>query len=158
MIPFFLLAIGLLLVFTDFYLASIVLGSIGGFVILASIFAFAIEYESLLALFAYVFFVIAALVALVKFALWLFKSTEPNASLYSDSSQEGFTASSFDPTAVGKIGIVLADLKPGGYIAVEGHKHAAISLSGYITKGHKVFVVGGEGENLTVQSFTKDEI
>lgn len=65
--------------------------------------------------------------------------------------QEGFQASEYDKTAIGKTGVVLADLKPGGYILVDDKKHQAISLSGYIAKGEEVSVIGGQEESLIVK-------
>ncbi len=47
-------------------------------------------------------------------------------------------------------------MKPGGQVVIEEKKHSAISLSGYITKGNKVKVVGGEGESLTVKLYKEN--
>ena len=59
--------------------------------------------------------------------------------------------SKFEKHAIGKIGIVLTDLKPGGFILIEGKQHQAISQSGYITKGEEVIVVSGQEESLLVK-------
>lgn len=151
MLPFYLLAIGCFLIFCEFYLAGFVVGTLGGIFIFASVILFAIQYESLIALIAYIVVVGIILFYLCKFALWKVRRTKSKSSLYSENNQEGFSASSFDNSAIGKTGIVVADLKPGGYILIEGKKHAAISLSGYLPKDSKVVVLGGEGESLTVK-------
>lgn len=65
--------------------------------------------------------------------------------------QTGYQASEYDTSAIGKKGVVLADLKPGGYILVEGKQHPAISISGYIPKGEEVEIVGGQEQSLMVK-------
>ncbi len=47
---------------------------------------------------------------------------------------------------------MLSDLKPGGYIAIEGQQHQADFISGYIPQGDEIVVVAGEGESLLVKS------
>lgn len=150
MLPFYLLAIGCFLIFWEFYLAGFVLGTLGGLLVFTSIVLFAIQYSALASV-VYVIGVGVVLAAVCKFAIWKVKSTKSKGSLYSENNQEGFTASTYDQTAIGKKGIVIADLKPGGYISIEGKKQAAISISGYIAKGETVLVLGGEGESLTVK-------
>jgi membrane-bound ClpP family serine protease len=150
MLPFFLLTIGCFLIFCEFYLAGLVVGTLGGVLVFASIILFAIQYESTIALMAYIIIVGIILFYLCKFALWKVRATKSKSSLYSENNQEGFIAATFDKSTIGKVGVVIADLKPGGYILIEGKKHAAISLSGYLPNGSVVRVIGGEGESLTV--------
>jgi membrane-bound serine protease (ClpP class) len=95
--------------------------------------------------------VIIGLYYLFKFALWRIRHAKPGTGIYSEADQEGYTASAYDKSAIGKEGIVETDLKPGGHIIVEGKKHSAISQSGYITKGSKVVVISGQGEIITVK-------
>jgi len=45
----------------------------------------------------------------------------------------------------------LTDLKPGGYILVEGKQHQALSNTGYIVKGKEVKIIGGQEESLIVK-------
>lgn len=156
MMPFILLGVGLLLIFFEFYLPGGVLGVLGGAVVIGSIVVFAMQYESLVAIILFAICSIAAVGFLFKFALWKIRNAEPGMSIYSDSDQEGYVASTFDKSAIGKVGVVESDLRPGGHITVEGKKHLAISLSGYITKGSEVIIVGGQGESLTVKHYKKD--
>ena len=151
MIPFIVLALGLLLIFFEFYLPGGVVGALGTLVVIASIVLFMMQYDSLIAIILYIAAVFGALFYLFRFALWRIKTAKPEHSVYSASHQEGYIASTYDKTAIGKLGVVQSDLKPGGYIIIEGRKHYAISQSGYLTKGSTVVVTGGQGESLTVK-------
>ncbi|WP_052236405.1 NfeD family protein [Candidatus Protochlamydia amoebophila] len=78
--------------------------------------------------------------------------TRQEYSIYLKKDQKGFQASEYDRNAIGKLGMVLTDLKPGGYILIEGKQHQAISLTGYISKGEEVIVVSGQEESLIVKN------
>jgi membrane-bound serine protease (ClpP class) len=149
--PFILLAIGLLLIFIEFYLPGAVMGIAGGIFVFASIIVFAFRTNSPLEIILFIIGTIAALSLLIRFALWRIRTAKPDYSIYSDGAQVGYVASGFDKTAVGKTGTVLSDLKPGGYVLIEGKQQQALSVSGYITKGSEVIVIGGQEESLLVK-------
>lgn len=151
MLPFIFLIAGLLLIFLEFFLPGGIMGTLGAIVVIASIAMFAMQYDSLILVVLYAFFSIVLVVVLFRFALWRITHGEPGKTIYSDDDQEGFIASHFDKSAIGKEGIVDTDLRPGGHIIVGDKRHSAISLSGYVSKGEKVKVIGGEGESLTVK-------
>ena len=155
MMAFILWGLGLLLIFIEFYLPGAVMGISGGILILASVVLFGYQWQSpaLVALYALACLISIGLV--IKFAMYAIRSAKPSRSIYSNHDQRGYVASSFDQSAIGKKGIVLSDLKPGGYILIEGKQHQAISESGYITKGSEVLVLKGEGESLIVKSIKK---
>jgi len=146
-----LLIIGFVLVFIEFFLPGIVMGVMGGILILASIILFAVESNSIIATFVFVVASITALALLVKFALWKMQNSSPEYSVYSDDNQEGFYAAAKLPHAIGKIAIAMTDLRPGGYVNIEGHRVQAISRSGYITKGSEVEIIANEEESLIVK-------
>lgn len=152
MTPFIVLALGLLLVFIEFYLPGAVMGIAGGVLIATSIFLFAVQASAVWAVILYVVAICIALAYLIKFALWRIRTTEPEQSIYSDANQSGFVASSYDKTAIGKQGVVLSDLKPGGYVLIDGIQHQALSEEGYITQGSAIEVIGGQEESLIVKS------
>jgi len=156
MIPFIYLGLGLLLVLFEFYLPGAILGVIGGCLIFASLIIFASETSSIIAIIAYVLGTFIALALLIRFALKRIVNSRSVFSIYSREDQEGFKASSYDAAAIGKRGIVLSDLKPGGYILINGVQHQALSISGYIPKGHEVLVLSGQEESLIVKSITKE--
>lgn len=149
--PYIFLVVGLVLIFLEFFLPGAVIGSIGGLFILFSIILFASTANSGVAVFAYVTAILLFLFFLVKFAIWRIRQTKSKGTIYSDDAQVGYVASVFDQSAIGKRGIVLSDLKPGGYILIEGKKEQALSVSGYLIKGSEVEVVGGQEESLIVK-------
>jgi membrane-bound serine protease (ClpP class) len=157
MLPFYLAAIGYLLIFLEFFLPGAILGTLGGISLVVSIYYFAIIYPFPLWIVLYVLGIILLLPLVFKFALWKIRTAKPDYSIYSGYDQEGYVASTYDKTAIGKVGTVLTDLKPGGHILIEGKKHAAISMSGYVPKGEEIIVVSGDGESLNVKLHKKEK-
>ncbi len=155
-IPLFLLGLGLLLVFFEFYLPGAILGVAGGAFIITSIILFASQSNSPLAITLFILGAAVSVGLLIRFALWRIVSAKPEYSIYSYKDQEGYQASSYDQNAIGKTGIVLSDLKPGGYILVEGKQHQAISIVGYVPKGTEVIVISGQEESLIVKTSKKE--
>lgn len=151
MMPFLLLALGFLLIFLEFYVPGAVLGVSGGLLVFASIIVFAMQTQSPIEIAIFVAIAIVGIVFLIKFALWRIRTAKPQYSIYSDDAQNGYQASSFDAAAIGKKGVVVTDLKPGGHILVDGKRLQAISQSGYLTKGSEVLVIGGQEESLIVK-------
>lgn len=156
MISFLLVFLGLLLILFEFYLPGAVMGILGGISILTGIVLFASQTTSLIAIVLFVFGSAIAVGILIRLAIWRIVHAKPQYSIYLSKDQEGYQASSYDKSAIGKTALVIADLKPGGFILIEGHQHPAISLSGYIVKGEHVTVVGGQEQSLMVK-LTKKE-
>ncbi|HRD55661.1 MAG TPA: NfeD family protein [Parachlamydiaceae bacterium] len=149
--PYILLILGYLLIFIEFYIPGAIMGVLGGVSIFISILLFISQNDSFLFIFAYILAVLLGLGLLFKFALWRIKHAKPEYSIYSDANQHGYKASKFDTHLIGKTATVLSDLKPGGYISIEGEQCQAISESGYIAKGESVLIVGGQEESLIVR-------
>jgi membrane-bound ClpP family serine protease len=155
--PYLLWLLGLLLIYFEFYIPGAIVGVTGGVLVFTSLILFAMQSTSALAIVFYTTGVISSVVLLIRFALWRIRHANPDSSIYSNKDQEGFIASSFDRSAIGKIGVVLSDLKPGGFILIEGQQHQALSQSGYIERGREVLVVGGQEESLIVKHVNKDQ-
>lgn len=151
MTPFLFWFFGLLFVLLEFYLPGAILGTIGAIFLISSIVLFAMQSSSPIFIILFTVGVIVSVILLIKQTLKHIVQAKPDYSIYSTKDQEGYVASSFDGQAIGKKGIVVADLKPGGYILIEGKKLAAISQSGYLPKGAKVLVIGGDADNLFVR-------
>ncbi|MBA3238612.1 MAG: serine protease [Parachlamydiaceae bacterium] len=151
MTAFILLLIGFALIFLEFFLPGAVMGIIGGILVIASIAAFAAESTSVISIIVYVTAVFVGLVIIANLAIKRMQKTAPKQTICSDANQDGYVASSFDSKAIGKRGVVLSDLKPGGYILVEGEKFQALSVSGYMSKGAEVEVIAGQEESLIVK-------
>jgi membrane-bound ClpP family serine protease len=156
MTPFILLALGLLFVAFEFYLPGAILGVIGGALLFFSVILFARDSASPTAILLFVMAVFAGLAATVRIVLKRIISAKPEYSICSDDDQEGFQASSYDVDAIGKVGVVLSDLKPGGYILIDGVRHQALSTSTYISMGESVVVISGQEESLIVKPIKKE--
>lgn len=157
MLPYILSAVGLLLIFLEFYLPGAIMAVMGVILLVASVVIFATQHSSGL---YFLLFLIANCVAVylvIQLAIWKIKNSSTKFGIYSDSSQVGYVASRYDATAIGKIGIVKTDLKPGGHIFVDGVSHQAISESGYLSKGAEVMVIGGQEESLIVKAIKKEK-
>ncbi|NGX55602.1 MAG: hypothetical protein KR126chlam2_01239 [Chlamydiae bacterium] len=152
MTSYLLLAVGLLMIFFEFFLPGGILGVAGGVLIVVSIVLFAIHAESLWAILLFVIVALVLLGALVQFALWRIRTGRGPKSLYLHTDQEGYVASSFAKDFIGKEGDALSDLKPSGHILVEGKRLQAVAKIGYIHKGTKIVVIGGEGAHLVVKT------
>ena len=157
MTPTILWLLGLLLIFLEFYLPGAILGILGGICLFASLFIYASESDSVILTLIFLLGMIASVALLIRFTLWRIRNSKPDYSIFSNASQSGFFASKYDKDAVGKVGIALSDLKPGGYILIEGQQHQALSQSGYIEKGNEVIVLSGQEESLIVKSTKKRE-
>lgn len=151
MIPFLLVLLGLILILFEFYIPGAIMGILGGVSILGGILLFASQTDSAVPILLFVVGTSAAVVLLIRFAMWRIVHSKSPYSIYSNHDQAGFQASSYDHTAIGKTGTVLADLKPGGFILVEGVQHPAISVSGYIPKGEQVTIIDGQEQSLIVK-------
>lgn len=142
------LGVGLLLIFLEFFLPGGILGIAGGVLLVLSIVFFSIGSPSLLYVILYIIGVGILLVLLVKYTLWRIRTGK---GFYLNTAQEGHVASEFSHEAIGKKGEALSDLKPAGHILVEGNRYQAVAKTGYIIKGTKIIVVGGEGAHLIVK-------
>lgn len=149
--PFTLLLIGLAMIFLEFYIPGAIMGIMGGLIVLTSLVLFAYTSTSPWYVALYTIMTLVSLVALVRFALWRIPRAKQGFSIYSGKDQEGYVASHFDKSVIGKKGVVLSDLKPGGYILIDNKQHQALSTEGYIVKGTVVVVIGGEEESLIVK-------
>lgn len=154
-VAFLLWLIGLILILLEFYLPGAILGIIGAICLFISVIQFASQSQSLIASFFYLIGVLVSVALLIRYALWRIRHAKPERSIYSNAHQTGYVASKFDKNAIGKMGIVVSDLKPGGYIVIEGKQHQAISQSGYLVKGSEVVVISGQEESLIVKSIKK---
>ena len=87
----------------------------------------------------------------IKLALYRIKKNRHKNTIYANQDQEGFIASSYNKTLIGKIGTAESDLKPSGHVLIQGKREQAVSQGTYIKKGEKVIVVTGEGARLIVR-------
>lgn len=148
MSPYLLLLLGISLIFIEFFLPGIVLGSIGVALVIASLVAFALQTSSSLYLALYAAAVVLSLYAVFKYALRRMRGSE---SFFATSDQAGTRAGTFDVKLIGSTGIAETDLRPAGLINVAGNTLQALSQSDFIPKGSRVLIIGGEGSELIVK-------
>lgn len=146
-----LLLIGFAIIFIEFYLPGGIMGVVGGIVIALAIILFAQEADSILATSIFILCSIVLFVLMVKYVLWKIVNTDPKYSIYSADNQQGYYASKKLPHVIGHTAIALTDLRPGGYIDVNGERIQAISKYGYIDKGSEVEIIAQTEESLIVK-------
>lgn len=152
-----LLFVALLLIWLEFYLPGGVMGIAGAVIFITSIVLFALESPSPLYTILFTLFAFAALGTLVKWTLNRIQKSSSKQTLYSDADQEGYTASSYDSSLIGKEGVASTDLKPTGHARFEGKSHHVIAQSGYIEKGTRVIVLKGQGSSLIVKELSQEK-
>lgn len=147
--PFILLAVGLLMIFLEFFLPGGIVGAAGGVFVLVGVILFAVHAKSALSV---VLFTAGALILvgiLIAFAIWRIKRGKVKG-IFLNTEQSGYVASEYAKELIGEEGIALSDLKPAGHILVNKKHYQAVSKMGYVKKGSKIKVVGGEGAHLIV--------
>ena len=149
-LTFLFLIFGLFFIVLEFYLPGAIMATIGAILLITSVLLFAVSSESIFADLLYLSAVLILVALVINYILKMIPHAPPRYNIYLKGDQEGYYASQFDKTAIGKTGVVLTDLKPGGYILIDGKKHQAISQSGYISSGEHVLVVEGREESLIV--------
>lgn len=151
LIAFILLVISLWLVYLEFFLPGGIMGTAGAVGFLGSLVVAAQEAPNLAVLF--LFFIVAATGLLLTFrtALARVRKGKQENSVYLSGDQEGYRAPKFDESLVGQKGKAACDLRPSGYILLNGVRHQAVSRSGFVKEGQEIEVVGGEAGHLIVK-------
>ena len=143
--------VGLILIYFEFFVPGGVLGVLGALcIIIGLIFSFSKE-SSLVLFFVYLAAMFLLLALTVRLALWSIKKNKRKNGYYLEDDQEGYVASSFDKELVGKMGKALTSLRPSGHVRVEDKVYQAVAQSGYINKGSRVKIIGGEGARFIVK-------
>lgn len=139
--------VGLILIFLEFFLPGAVLAILGSLTLVLSLALCFSRFPAIYGAF-YLFFVLLGLLLVCKIALWRVRASAKKGDFYLSSDQEGYLASTFDKELIGKEGVAATDLKPAGHIVIANVQYAAVSESGYISRGSPVEVVGGKGSHL----------
>ena len=146
--------VGMILIFLEFFLPGAVLAVIGTLALLVSLGMFFAKYPAFWGV-LYLFSMLLVLFLTCKLAIWRIKSSKGKGSFYHSEDQEGYLASSFDLSLIGREGVVSTELKPAGHILIDGQLYQALSETGFIEKGNSVKVVGGKGSHLIVRGSLK---
>jgi len=141
---------GIVLIFLEFFLPGAVLAVLGTLTLLISMGMCFAQYSALYGI-IYLLAILLAVLVTCKVALWRIKGSRTNGNFYHGEDQEGYLASSFDQTLIGKDGVVSTELKPAGHILIDGKLYQALSETGFISKGTPVQIMGGKGSHLIVR-------
>lgn len=152
-----LLFLGLLLVFIEFYLPGGVMGVAGGVLLIGAIVVFAMFSPHPLLSLGFGIGAFILLVVLVKVALQRIRRSRPESSIYLGTDQAGTKGTQFNTEMVGKEGVAATNLRPAGHISIDEKRYQAVSQMGFISKGERVKVIGGEGGHLIVKRKVKDD-
>ena len=147
--------LGLLLIFFEFFIPGGIAAILGGLMIVIGVTTFSILPIPLLIKGAFFVCACGATAALCSFALFLIRR-KGSESLQLKADQEGFTSASSDKSLIGLSGVAISDLKPSGFVLVEGRRYQAVSQGVYLKKGHPIFVEEGRGATLIVSSQQKE--
>ena len=147
---------GLVLVFCEFFLPGGIMGIFGALLLVASVIVLSKTGVGPFFLLIYVLVIATLLTFCIKFALKRVKRTGKKGTMFLESDQEGFTASSFNKDLIGKKGVVSSDLKPSGHITIEEDQYQALSRGGYIERGTKIEIIGGRGAYLICKRINKE--
>jgi membrane-bound ClpP family serine protease len=139
--------VGLLLIFLEFFLPGAVLAVMGTLALLTSLGLFFAYYPAFWGI-LYMLALLLAVFAICKLGMWRIHRSKKTGNFCNAQDQEGFLASSFDVSLIGKEGIVSTELKPAGYVLIEGKLYQALSETGFIAKGAPIKVMGGKGSHL----------
>ena len=151
MAPYLLLIAGWVFLYLEFFLPGGLMGVIGGIGLVLAVVLFAFEAPPIWAMLLFIAAVVVVTALLVKWTLRQIRATKKTNSMYLADDQEGFRATSYDASLVGKECITDTDFRPAGHILVEGRRLQALSKSGYIEPGVAVIIIGGEGAHLIIK-------
>ncbi len=141
--------VGVLLIYLEFFVPGGILCAVGIVLILIGGGVLIWFGKSLYIVLSYAFGGIFLLMITIRIALQKIKKRP---ALYASDDQSGYVASQYDETVLNKRGHALTDLKPSGYIMVDGQQYQAVSESTYIKKGESIKVTSGEGARYKVRS------
>lgn len=151
MTPYLLVALGLALIFLEFVLPGAVLGSAGAILILMSLVLLFKQAGNLMLFFMQMVAILSLVGVVIMTALRVIRKTAKKGTLYLESDQQGYVASDFDETQVGKLGVAMTDLRPAGHVLIDGKLLQAVSDSSYVEQGKQIRVLRGQGAVLVVE-------
>jgi membrane-bound serine protease (ClpP class) len=151
MTAYLLLAVGLILLWLEFYLPGGAFAVAAGIFVLASLITFFAESTSFLASFS--FFIAATLlvIGVIRLAIWYIKRSAKKDTFFLSKDQEGYTSSHLEADIVGKRGVTQTECGPSGYAVIEGKRYPIICRGPYLNKGVEIEVISKELGNYIVK-------
>ena len=150
-----LACVGLVCLYFEFFLPGGILAVFGGILLISGGVLFYYSSTTLLFLVLYIVTVVLLGIGVCAFALNRIRRSAPNDTFFLKNDQEGYVAAEIDPKVVGKEGVTETELKPAGFVRVEGICYQAVSEGGFVSKGIQIKVLSGKGSHLVVTSIKK---
>ena len=142
--------IGLVCLYFEFFVPGGILALIAGLCMLGSVGLFFFSSQETWMGFVYLGFLGVCIPLTCFLALKMIRRSGAKDSFFLQKSQEGFTSPHLSQELVGKEGHVETDLKPAGYVRVDGCLYQALSEGVFIPKETKVSVSFVQGSRLIV--------
>jgi len=142
---------GLLALFLEFFLPGGILALMGSVLILAGIVVFIQATTSWVALLLFFLATSFGIIFTVVSALRYLRRGAKYRTFFQDDAQEGYIGASFDETLIGKEAVADSDFRPSGVIVIAKQRVQAVAKTGYIEKGTRVMIIGGEGAHLIIE-------
>lgn len=142
-------AVGLVLVYAEFFVPGGILALVGAVALLLSGVNAFTYFSSIWMVVIYWLVLALSVAGVIKLAIQRVAQSE--GSVLSSASQEGYAAHEVEEELIGKTARTLTDLRPAGFVMIEGERKCAISHIGYISKGVDVIVTKVEGADLVVK-------
>jgi membrane-bound ClpP family serine protease len=149
---------GLLSLFLEFFMPGGILAIIGAVLIFSGVVVFCSEATSWLLILLFFLGTSFGIVFTIVSALRLMKRNAKSQTFYQDQAQEGYLGAQYERELIGKRGKAASDLRPSGWIVVEGERVQAVAKTGFILKESSILVIGGEGAHLVVEEIEEAEV
>jgi membrane-bound serine protease (ClpP class) len=143
---------GILLIFTEFFLPGLILGTIGGMLILLST-VLGVYYYPDYAVFIIIGEVVGAFLGVVL-GFWVLSRTRVGSMImqqHAMSAESGYVSAESDLSLLNCEGTVLTALRPSGTIMVGDKRVDAVSDGTFIEKNKRVQVVQVNGSRVVVE-------
>lgn len=151
MIPYYLLALGLLFIWLEFYLPGGAFAVAAALFVLAALISFFSASQSILA--STLFFIVTCIsvIAVIRYAIYRIRKSGAKNTFFLSKDQEGYTSSELADSITGKRGVTLTECGPSGYALIEGKRYPIICRGLYLDKGVEVEVIANELGNYVVK-------
>lgn len=149
---------GVILILAEFLLPGGICGSVGFvMIVLSSIIGWVYYSDYFIWIFLIELFGVIATIAGGFYILTRTKATKKLVVEESQTLEKGYVSVSHDPALLGKVGKVIAPLRPAGIIEVDGKRVDAVSSGKFIDVGNIVKIVDIEGPRILVEELTESE-
>ncbi len=148
---YFLLLLGLVFVWLEFYLPGGAFAVAAAIFVLGSLVTFFTESQSIAASTLFFAAACALVVGVIWLAIWRIKKSSSKNTFFLSSDQEGFTAAKLSDDVIGKKGTTLTECGPSGYALVDGKRIPIICRGPYLNKGVEVEIITKELGNYVVK-------